>query len=144
MIDEPYLAIYVRDGNVLFTRKSRKDNEPFTLLHMEVDKVIAEEFDEAARKVGGMALGVLSLWHPDVFRGWGIPLQTEGDLAEDDYGLANLLIATSKLRKTGAHVRSIELLLKQAAVTNENAKMVLEVAWPSIRASLESFGNGDD
>ncbi|WP_231409824.1 hypothetical protein, partial [Ralstonia solanacearum] len=83
----------------------------------------------------------LSLWHKDAFHGWGIPSQAGEDAAEDDFYIANRLISESVSKKTAVHVRSIDLLLQQAAGKSEDAKKFLEEDWPLVRARLESFGN---
>jgi hypothetical protein len=136
---EPYLALYVRDDVLCFAKKLPKESSPREILEIGVKEVIANEFDEAARKVGGTALGILSLWHKDAFPGWGEALsQTEMD-EEDDLYVAYRLISESVSKKTAAHVKSIELLLKWASAKNEDAEKFLEEAWPLIRDRLNSF-----
>ncbi|WP_013207792.1 hypothetical protein [Ralstonia solanacearum] len=140
-MNEPYLALYVKDGVLFFTKKLPKESEPREILEIGVDEVILDEFDEAAKKLGTTVLGILSLWHKDAFHGWGIPSQAGEDAAEDDFYIANRLISESVSKKTAVHVRSIDLLLQQAAGKSEDAKKFLEEDWPLVRARLESFGN---
>lgn len=140
-MNEPYLALYVRDGVLFFTKKLPKESEPREILEIGVDEVISDEFDEAAKKLGTTVLGILSLWHKDAFHGWGISSQAGEDEAEDNFYIANRLISESVSKKTAVHVQSIDLLLHQAASKNEDAKKFLEESWSIIRERLASFGN---
>ena len=138
-MNEPYLALYVRDDVLCFAKKLPKESSPRVFLEIGVREVVSNEFDEAARKVGGTALGILSLWHKDAFPGWGEALAQIEEGEEDDLYVANRLISESVSKKTAAHVKSIDLLLRWASEKNEDAKKFLEEAWPLIRERLNSF-----
>lgn len=138
---EPYLALYVRDDALCVAKKLPTEGSPRDIFEIGVGEVTSTEFDEAARKLGSTVLGILSLWHKDSFPSWGEALAQieEGD--EDDLYVANRLISESVSKKTAAHVKSIDLLLRWASEKNEDAKKFLEEAWPLIRERLNSFEN---
>lgn len=140
-MNEPYLALYVKDGVLYFTKKIPKESDPRPILEIGVDEVISDDFDEAAKKLGTTVLGILSLWHKDAFPGWGISSQTEEDEVADDFYLAQRLVSESVSKKTAVHVHSIDLLLDQAASKREDAKKFLDESWPVIRAQLARFEN---
>lgn len=138
---EPYLALYVRDHVLCFAKKLPRESSPREILEIGVKEVISDEFDEAARKLGSTVLGILSLWHKDSFPSWGEDLAQIEEGEEDDLYVANRLISESVSKKTAAHVKSIDLLLRWASAKNEDAKKFLEEAWPLIRERLNSFEN---
>ena len=62
----------------------------------------------------------------------------------DNFELAMDLIGRSVCEKTGAHMRSIEALLGQAAFARHSAQRFLDEAWPHIRARLLSYPASHD
>lgn len=137
-LNEPYLALYVKDGVLYFTKKLLTENSPRVILDVEVNEIISDDFDVAAKKLGETALGILSLWHKNEFKDWGISSPPQ-DVGLDDYGIAHCLIERSVSGKTSAHVQSIEVLLRQEAGKSEDVKRFFEDSWPIIRMRLESF-----
>lgn len=138
-MNEPYLALYLRDDVLCFAKKLPKESSPREILEIGVREVTSDEFDEAARKLGGTVLGILSLWHKDAFPGWGEAFSQKEEGEEEDFYVANRLISESVSSKTAAHVKSIDLLLKWASGKNEDARKFLEEGWPLIRERLNSF-----
>ncbi|MEV8471769.1 hypothetical protein [Ralstonia sp. UNC404CL21Col] len=138
---EPYLALYVRDNALCVAKKLPTESSPRDIFEIGVGEVTSNEFDEAARKLGGTVLGILSLWHKDSFPGWGDALTQIEEGEEDDLYVAHRLISESVTKKTAAHVKSIDLLLRWASAKNEDAKQFLEEAWPLVRERLNSFEN---
>lgn len=134
-MNEPYLALYVKDGVLYFAKKLPTESKPREILEIDVAEVISNELDEAGRKIGITVLGILSLWHQDAFHGWGIPSQTDEE-AEDEFDLALRLIHCALEGKTAMHNTSIEILLTQAATENDDARNYLKDAWPLLRDRL--------
>lgn len=117
---EPYLALYVRDDALCVAKKLPTEGSPRDIFEIGVGEVTSTEFDEAARKLGSTVLGILSLWHKDSFPSWGEALAQIEEGEEDDLYVANRLISESVSKKTAAHVKSIDLLLRWAS---EKTKM---------------------
>ncbi|SCK29591.1 hypothetical protein VAR608DRAFT_2488 [Variovorax sp. HW608] len=72
-MNEPYLAIYVQNGTLFFSKKLPSEDKPRAIFELEIGEVISDEFDEASKKLGNTVLGILRLWHEDVFHDWGKP-----------------------------------------------------------------------
>lgn len=137
-MNEPYLIVHVKDGTMYFAKKLPTETKSREIFEVEIDEVISDEFDEAAKKLGATVLGILSLWHKDAFPGWGIPSDAEKE-ENCDFALAMELIGRSVAGKTKTHVQSIELLLRQAAIKTDSVQQFLDESWPPIRANLEGY-----
>lgn len=137
---EPYLALYVNDGTLYLAKKLPTEARPRVILDVGIDEIISDEFEEAAKKLGTTALGILSLWHKDVFNDWGQLAEGKSE-RESAFDLAMDLISRSVSGKTNVHVKSIELFLRQAAIGTDSVQQFLDEAWPPIRARLESYSS---
>jgi hypothetical protein len=142
-MNEPYLALYVNNGVLRFTKKLPTESRPRDILEVGVSEITSDKFDEAAKKLGSTALGILSLWHRDAFQDWGIPSDEKKE-RNRDFDLAVELIGKSVAGKTKAHVLSIDFLLRQAAIKSDSAQSFLNESWPSIRARLDSYFGGPE
>ena len=140
-MNEPYLAVYVKDDALVITKKLPKEAKPREILELPIEEILADEFAEAASKLGTTLLGILALWHKDQFHDWG-KVRSTGQIDEEertDFDIAMELISQSVSSKTSAHIQSIELLIRQQAIKDESAQKFLDESWPSIRDRLNSF-----
>lgn len=140
-MNEPFLALYVKDNTLFFTKKLPTENLPREILEFSIDEITSDEFDDASRKLGTTVVGILSLWHKDAFQGWGAGSNSSGseDQAPNEFDIAVQLISKSVFTKTKVHVQSIDALLRDQAEKTRAAKEFLDDSWPTIRARLERF-----
>lgn len=140
-MNEPYLAIYVQNDTLFFSKKLPSESKPREILELGIDEVIADEFDDASKKIGNTVLGILRLWHPDVLHSWGKDTGASDDAvhSQNDFDIAMHLISKSVSTKTKAHVESIDVLLREQSLRTKAANEFLKESWPAIRARLEKF-----
>lgn len=140
-MNEPFLALYVKDDTLFFTKKLPTENVPREILEFSIDEITSDEFDDASRKLGTTVLGILSLWHKDAFQGWGTGSNSNGNehQAPNEFDIAMQLVSKSVFTKTKVHVQSIDALLREQAEKTRAAKEFLDDSWPTIRARLENF-----
>jgi hypothetical protein len=138
---EPYIALYVHDDALHVGKKLPTELKPREMFDLPLSQVVADEFDEAARKLGSTVLGILRLWHPDVFNNWGS--RPQGDETEtqlvSDFDIAMQLISKSVSDKTKIHVPSIDALLREQSQRTKAAHEFFNESWPAIRTRLEKF-----
>jgi hypothetical protein len=142
-MNEPYLAIYVRDHTLFFAKKLPSETRPRDILEIDVSEVMSDDFDDASRKLGSTVLGILRLWHPNVLHNWseGSGTDDKGDQHEKDFDIAMHLISKSVSAKTKAHVGSIDVLLREQSQRTKAAHEFFNDSWPTIRARLEKFAS---
>ncbi len=140
-MNEPYLAVYVKDDALIITKKLPKEAKPRKIFELPIEEILADEFADAASKLGTTLLGILALWHKAQFHDWGTLQSVDENDGDErtDFGIAMELISQSVASKTSAHVQSIELLLRQQAIKTESAQKFLDESWPAIRDRLRSF-----
>ena len=140
-MNEPYMAIYVKDDTLFFAKKLPSEDKPREILELSIDEVTSYEFDEASKKLGNTVLGILRLWHQDVFRSWGKGLAADDceEQASNEFDMAMHLISKSVSAKTGVHVQSIEALLSEQSLRTKAAHEFYNESWPDIRARLGKF-----
>jgi hypothetical protein len=138
---EPYLAIYVQNDKLSFSKKLPTEKESREIFWVDIEDVISIEAEEASKKVGGTVLGILRLWHPDIFNDPN--RQQIKDDAEtqvvSDFDIAMQLISKSVSDKTKVHVPSIDALLREQSQRTKAAHEFFNESWPAIRARLEKF-----
>jgi hypothetical protein len=135
----PRLEIYLDDKSELCIAKVERDGaEPRLIFDVDLTELHAQGEDEASKRVGGTILHILKIWHKDTFEKLGVFNSIE-NTEESDFDLAMELIGKSVLSKTGAHVPSIELLLRQSAKTSESVQHFLDETWPTVRATLIAY-----
>ena len=61
-MNEPYLAVYVKDDALVITKKLPKEAKPREILELPIEEILADEFADAASKLGTTLLGILALW----------------------------------------------------------------------------------
>ena len=133
----PRLEIYFDTDAGLCVSKVEKPNaDPRLIVNVPVNELEAMGSQDAAYRVGGTVLNILRIWHKDAFDNLEVPSVSEGDINEDYYCVALRLIDLSLGEKTSIHNASIEVLLRRAAVENEEAKKYLEETWPLLRDRL--------
>ncbi len=137
-MNEPYLALYVKNNTLFFTKKLSTENVPREILEFDIAEITSDEFDDASRKLGTTVLGILALWHKESFQNWGTGVGGE-DYAPNEFDLAMQLISKSVFTKTKVHVQSIDVLLREQAEKTRAAKEFLNDSWPTIRDRLEKF-----
>jgi hypothetical protein len=133
---EPYIALYVQDGALHVEKKLPTELESREMFDVPIREVVADEFDEAARKLGSTVLG-----HLDVFNNWGS--RPEGDEAEtqviNDFDIATHLISKSVSDQTKVYVQSIDTLLREQSLRTKAGHEFFNESWPTIRTRLEKF-----
>lgn len=140
-MNEPYLAIYIQNGALFFSKKIPSEREPRDIFELDIEEVISDNFDEASKKLGNTVLGILRLWHPDALLSWGGSSDLGEGVAQiqNDFDVAMYLISKSVSEKTKVHVNSINALLNESSQRFKAANDFLNESWPVIRARLEKF-----
>lgn len=135
----PRLEIYLDAQKNLCIAKVECEGEKSRLIFdVGLDELKSAELGAASAKFGGTIFNLLNIWHNAAFEGWGIPSAKELSQS-DDYEIAQRLIGKSVADRTAMHVSSIDLLLRQEASRNDDAKRFYADAWPAIRERLESY-----
>ena len=133
---EPYLALYVKDGTLHFEKKLPTETEPRGIIEVEIEQVTSDEFDEAAKKLGGTILGIFRLWHKSLFDTWGTSAVAVENDSVDDYSVALYLIDRLSQGCSEDRLQLIDELLNEASISNVAAREYLGEGWPSLRKRL--------
>lgn len=137
---EPYLALYISDGMLHFEKKLPTEEAPRGITEIPIADVVADSFDDAGRKLGTTAIGLLKLWHKKEFAGWG-DSNASGSLAVSDFSVALYLIDRLSQGASEDRLRLIDEILIEAAVSSQGAVDYLREDWPALRKRL--CGRGD-
>lgn len=140
-MDGPYMSIYVKNDTLFFSKKLPSEDRSREILELSIDEVTSYEFDEASKKLGNTVLGILRLWHKDVFHSWGKGSGADNceEQVPNEFDIAMHLISKSVSIKTNTYVQSIEALLCEQSLRTKAAHEFYEKSWPDIRARLEKF-----
>ena len=138
---EPYLAIYVQNGRLSYSKKLPTEEKSREIFWVDIDEVTSTEFDEASKKVGETVLGILRLWNPDLFQSWGEGVDASDSETQvpNEFDTAMFFISKSVATKTKVHVHSIDALLNEQSLRTKAANEFYNESWPAIRARLEKF-----
>ena len=140
---EPYLVLYVDGDTLHFAKKLPSESEPRGIIEVPVEQVVADEFDEASKKLGNTVLGILKLWHNRTFQNWGKGSQS-GDGPINDFAVAMSLIDRFSDGTTKNRLELVDEILKDASVMNVDAENFLNNDWPALRKRLEAKGAGSN
>lgn len=133
---EPYLALYVKNGTLYIDKKLPTEVKPRGIIEVEVEQITSDEFDEAAKKLGGTVLGIFRLWHKSLFQDWGTSkVVTEADTV-DDFSAALYLINRLSNGCSEDRLLLIDEVLKDASITDVAADKYLREDWPFLRKRL--------
>ena len=138
-MNEPYLAIYVKNNTLFLQKKIPTEREPRDILEINIDEIVSDEFDDASKKFGKTALGIIKLWHPEAFQTWGKNIEQDAEDIYNNFDVAMHLINESVSNKTRIHLQTIDTLLKEQSSKKRAAHEFLQESWPIIRARLEKF-----
>ena len=112
-MNEPYLAIYVKNNTLFLQKKIPTEREPRDILEINIDEIVSDEFDDASKKLGKTALGIIKLWHPEAFQTWGKNIEQDAEDIYNNFYIAMHLISESVSNKTRIHLQTIDTLLKE-------------------------------
>jgi hypothetical protein len=140
-MNEPYMTIYVNNKTLFFVKKVPLEEKQREIFCVGTDEVISDDFEEASRKLGNTILGILRLWHPDVFCNWNNDPKDGGAEMQilNDFDIAIHLIGKSVSDKTKSYVESIDALLREQSLRTKAGQSFFSESWPTIRAQLEKF-----
>jgi hypothetical protein len=140
-MNEPYIALNVKNSTLYFTKKLPNESSPREILEIDIDEIVLDDFSTASKKLGETVFGVLRLWHQNEFRNWESNCNEERhkDSPESDFEIAMQLISKSILRQTKKYVHAIDLLLGEQAIKIESVQNFVDTSWPSIRIGLEQY-----
>ena len=133
--------MYVSNSTLYFAKKIPSEREPREILELSTDELTSDEFEEAAKKLGSTVLGILSLWHPEVLKRWGIGSESDESVAQipNDFDVAMHLISKSVFDKTKVYVQAIDTLLSEQSIRTKAGHEFFTESWPTIRNRLEKF-----
>lgn len=135
-MNEPYLALYVKNGILRLDKKLPTEGAPRGIAEVEIEQITSDEFDEAAKKLGGTILGIFSLWHKSLFQAWGTcKASTENDYV-DDFSVALYLIDKLSQGCSEDRLLLIDEILNEASISNLDAGQYLREDWPPLRQRL--------
>ena len=133
----PRLEIYLNHETDLCIAKVEKQNaESRLMVNVPLDELKADDPENAAHRIGGTVLNILGVWHKQAFGTWEVPAVGQSLQNDGSYSSALRLINQALSAKTAVYNASIEFLLQQAAIDNEDARKYLEDAWPLLRDRL--------
>ena len=133
---EPYISLYVQDGALHFEKKLSTELESRVIFNVPIPEVIADEFDEAAKKLGGTLLRLFQLWHKDLFINWGSSFSELESSSSDNFTLALGLIDRLSDGCSEDRLKLIDEILVDAATSDLDASKYLSENWPYLRVRL--------
>ena len=133
---EPYIALYVHDGALHFEKKLPTESTSREMFDVPIHQVVADEFDEAAKRLGGTLLGLLQLWHKDLFQKWGSSVGELKHSSSDDFTVALCLIDRLSGGCSEDRLQLIDEILADAATSDVDASKYLCEDWPHLRVRL--------
>lgn len=137
---EPYLALYVDAETLHVVKKLPSESEPRCIVKIPVEQVVGDEFNNASEKLGSTVLGILKLWHKQVFKGWD--RCSYGSKSEiDDFAVAMSLIDRFSGGTSKHRLELVDEILKDASITNISTKRFLNDSWPVLRKWINSYSN---
>lgn len=132
---EPYLALYISDGMLHFAKKLPTEEAPRGITEIPIADVVSDSFDEAGRKLGTTALGLLKLWHKKEFAGWGDSSASDS-LEISDFSVALYLIDRLSSGASEDRLKLIDEILSESAASSHEAADYLREDWPVLRKRL--------
>ncbi len=134
----PRLEVLVAENNRLLVQKIyNNDQSARQILSVSVEELGADGFDKSARKIGGLMLGIIKVWHPELFSPVDAPID-KSEWHKDDYAIATYLIARS-MTENVCLSDTIEFLLSTSEEHNPSAKDFKEFAWPALKERIKMF-----
>ena len=133
---EPYISLYVQDGALHFEKKLSTELESREIFNVPIPEVIADEFDEAAKKLGGTLLRLFQLWHKDLFINWGSSFSDLKSPSSDNFTLALGLIDRLSDGCSVDRLKLIDEILADAATSDADASKYLSEDWPYVRVRI--------
>ena len=132
---EPFIFLFVSDGALHVGKKLPTEPDPRELFDVRIEDVVTDAFDEASRKLGATALGILKLWHKDLFRDWGDSVDGL-NASTDEFEVALALIDRLSAGGSEDRLKLIDEILSDAAASDEAASKYLKEDWPPLRKRL--------
>ncbi|QYF95421.1 hypothetical protein KY495_09845 [Massilia sp. PAMC28688] len=138
-VSHPYLKIFVEPSRSALVFQHVKDpfNDPMEV-DMNLSNLDAAGFDQASRDIGGVVLGLMSLWYKDeLSRHAG--LKTPYD-SSSDVDLIMSLVSKSVVGRTSIFIPAIDRLVAELARQDPDfARNNFMEAWPATRAKIEAY-----
>jgi hypothetical protein len=130
----PRLEIYLnQETDLCIAKVERLDAASRLIFSVPLNELKALEAEDASRRVGGTVLDIIRIWYKQAFGEWKA-LEVDEDVQSNDFFFSAMKLLDYALStKTVEHNKSIEFLLQQAAVENDDARKYLENAWPRLR-----------
>lgn len=133
---EPYLALYVKDGALHFEKKIPTESKSREIFDVALSQIVADDFDEASKRLGSTILGILKIWHKDSFEDWGNGGALSSKSSSEDFMVALGLINRLSAGCSEDRLKLIDEILADAASSDLDAKKYLDEDWPSLRRRL--------
>jgi hypothetical protein len=75
---KPYLQINIQNGVLNVLKIADPSDESYLILDIDIEDLKSLSPADAAYRIGGTVLNLLSTWNPSDFGGWSVPAVFEG------------------------------------------------------------------
>ncbi len=127
----------LEDSTINLSLIRRIDATPLDI-HINIDELLINGFDEGARDLGEKILRTLEIWHGDKFINREVKRKKLNTLPSN-YDVAMMLLEISVSSKTSMHVPSINFLLRNYETTDPIQRSFIDDDWPVVRSRLFGF-----